>query len=81
MSVCAAALLAARPTLERRATAARDELLQALAAVAEGRDPLCVIRDPAKQNVDFGQRSLLMDQRQVEGNYAGGFGRAMAEVR
>jgi len=39
-----------------------------------------VIRDPAKQDVDFGQRSLLMDQRQKEGNYAGGFGRALAAV-
>ena len=53
---------------------------EALAAVAEGQDPLCVIRDPAEQDVDFAQRSLPMDQRQKEGNYAGGFGRAMAAV-
>jgi len=39
----------------------RRMLREALAAVAEGRDTLCVIRDPAKQDVDFGQRSLLMD--------------------
>ena len=58
----------------------RRMMREALAAVAEGRDPLCVIRDPAKQEVDFGQRSLLMDQRQKEGNYAGGFGSAMAAV-
>jgi hypothetical protein len=58
----------------------RRMLREALAAVAQGYDPLCVIREPAKQNVDFGQRSLLMDQRQKEGNYAGGFGRAVAAV-
>jgi hypothetical protein len=46
----------------------------------KGEDPLCVIRDPAKQNVDFSLRSLLMDQRQKEGNYAGGFGRASEVV-
>jgi len=58
----------------------RRMMREALAAIAQGQDPLCVIRDPAKQQVDFGQRSLLMDQRQREGNYAGGFGRAMAAV-
>jgi hypothetical protein len=54
---------------------------ESLAAVAAGKDPLCVIRDPAKENVDFRQQSMLMDQRQAEGNYAGGFGRELAAAR
>jgi 5,5'-dehydrodivanillate O-demethylase len=59
----------------------RRMMRESLAAVAAGKDPLCVIRDPAKENVDFRQQSMLMDQRQAEGNYAGGFGRELAAVR
>jgi 5,5'-dehydrodivanillate O-demethylase oxygenase subunit len=56
----------------------RRMLRESLAAIAAGKDPLCIIRDPAKQKVDFRQRSLLMDERQAEGNYAGGFGLELA---
>jgi 5,5'-dehydrodivanillate O-demethylase len=53
----------------------RRMMRESLAAVAEGRDPLCIIRDPARQLVDFPQKSTLMQQRQAEPNYAGGFAR------
>ena len=56
----------------------RRMMRESLTAVAEGRDPLCVIRDPAQQHVDFRQRATLMDHRQAEGNYAGGFGHELA---
>ena len=48
---------------------------EALAAIEEGKDPPCVIRDPAQQAVDFRQQAALMKERQAEGNYAGGFAR------
>ncbi len=53
----------------------RRMMREALAAIEEGKDPPCVIRDPAKQAVDFRQQASLMQQRQAEGNYAGGFAR------
>jgi len=56
----------------------RRMMRDSLAAVAAGGDPLCIIRDAAKQKVNFRQHSTLMDQRQSEGNYAGGFGRELA---
>jgi 5,5'-dehydrodivanillate O-demethylase len=59
----------------------RRLMRESLAAVAAGDDPLCLIRDPAHQKVDFRQQAALMDQRQAEGNYAGGFGRELAAVR
>jgi 5,5'-dehydrodivanillate O-demethylase oxygenase subunit len=37
----------------------RQMLSESLAAIAEGNDPYCVIRDPAKQNVDFAQKPTL----------------------
>ena len=59
----------------------RRMMRDSLAAVAQGKDPLCIIRDPASQNVDFRQQASLMDQRQAEGNYAGGFGRELTAAR
>lgn len=59
----------------------RRMMREALAAIEAGKDPLCIIRDPADENVDFRQQSMLMDQRQAEGNYAGGFGRELAAAR
>ena len=55
----------------------RRMLREAMAAVAAGEDPPFVIRDPTKQNIDFRQQATLMDHRQPEGNYAGGFGREL----
>jgi len=37
----------------------RQMLRESLNAIAEGKDPLCVIRDPAKQIVEFAQRPTL----------------------
>jgi 5,5'-dehydrodivanillate O-demethylase oxygenase subunit len=59
----------------------RRMMRESLAMVAAGGDPLCLIRDPSRQKVEFHQRASLMDQRQAEGNYAGGFGRDLAAVR
>jgi 5,5'-dehydrodivanillate O-demethylase len=59
----------------------RRMMREALAAIEAGKDPLCIIRDPADENVDFRQQSMLMDQRQAEGNSAGGFGRELAAAR
>jgi 5,5'-dehydrodivanillate O-demethylase len=59
----------------------RRMMRESLAMVAAGGDPLCLIRDPSQQKVEFRQQASLMDQRQAEGNYAGGFGRELAAVR
>jgi len=48
----------------------RQMMRQSLAAVAEGRDPLCVIREPAKQVIDFLQKSEHMHRGQADRNYA-----------
>jgi 5,5'-dehydrodivanillate O-demethylase oxygenase subunit len=58
----------------------RRMMREALAAIEQGKDPPCVIRDPAKQAVDFRQQASLMQQRQEEGNYAGGFAREREDV-
>ena len=54
----------------------RKMMRDSLTAIAESKDPLCVIRDPAKQKVDFNQKATLMDDRRDDPNYAGGFGAA-----
>jgi 5,5'-dehydrodivanillate O-demethylase oxygenase subunit len=53
----------------------RRMMRESLAAIEAGKDPLCVIRDPAQQAVEFRMQAALMQQRQEEGNYAGGFAR------
>ena len=55
--------------------AMRQMMRESLAAIAEGKDPLCIIRDPAMQNVDFAQKAALMVHRQAEGSYAGDLAR------
>jgi hypothetical protein len=59
----------------------RRMMRESLDAVAQGRDPLCVIRDPAKQNIDFMQKASMMQERQAEGNYAGGFAREVVAAK
>jgi 5,5'-dehydrodivanillate O-demethylase oxygenase subunit len=54
----------------------RKMMRDSLDAVAAGKDPLCIIRDPAQANVDFNQKATLMDERREEGEYAGGFHQA-----
>jgi 5,5'-dehydrodivanillate O-demethylase len=51
----------------------RRMMKESLALIEQGKDPLCVIRDPAKQCIDFPQKSDLMQQRQADPSYAGGF--------
>jgi LigXa C-terminal domain like len=48
----------------------RQMMREALAAVAEGKDPLGVIRDDAHQIIDFPQKSSMMEQRQADVDYA-----------
>lgn len=48
----------------------RRMMKDSLAAIELGRDPLCVIRDPAKQHVSFAQRSTMMSARQDDVSYA-----------
>jgi 5,5'-dehydrodivanillate O-demethylase len=59
----------------------RQMMRKSLAAVAEGRDPLCLIRDPAMRVVNFQQQSTMMKERQVDADYALGFSRATREAR
>jgi 5,5'-dehydrodivanillate O-demethylase len=50
----------------------RQMLREGLAAVAEDKDPPCVIRDPALQAIDFPQQSSMMTKKQegvVYGRY------------
>ena len=54
----------------------RKMMRDALAAVKNGDDPFGVIRDPAKQNVDFRQKAAAMNERRDTGDYAGGLGQA-----
>ena len=53
----------------------RKMMRESLALIAQGKDPLCIIRDPAEQNVNFGQRAAGMQQRQEGANYAAGITR------
>ncbi len=51
----------------------RKMMRESLAAVAQGSDPLCIIRDPAEQAVEFRQQASLMQQRQDGVFYARAF--------
>ncbi len=53
----------------------RRMMRDAMAAVQRGEDPPGVIRDPAKQNIEFVQRSSLMSQSSQGADYALGFTR------
>jgi hypothetical protein len=43
---------------------------ESLAAVEQGKDPLGIIRDAAKQAICFPQRSSMMQERQADVSYA-----------
>jgi len=47
----------------------RKMLRESLALIEDGKDPLCVIRDPARQKIIFPQKSSMMEQRQDHLNY------------
>ena len=48
----------------------RQMMRESLAAVAARCDPLCIIRDPTKQIVDFQQHATMMVQKQPDVGYA-----------
>jgi 5,5'-dehydrodivanillate O-demethylase len=48
----------------------REMMREALAAVAAGQDPPAIVRDPARQLIDFPQQSEHMRQRQADVTYA-----------
>lgn len=58
----------------------RKMMRESLAAVAQGSDPLCVIRDPAQQAVEFRQQASLMQQRQTGVAYDRAFSKESADA-
>jgi len=53
--------------------AMRQMMRESLELVAAGKDPLCVIRDPAKQNVDFPVQATMTEQVQDDIEYGRNF--------
>jgi len=53
--------------------AMRQMMRESLAAVEEGKDPLCIIRDPSRQKIDFPQKSTMMAQKSKDADYTLGF--------
>ena len=49
---------------------------EALADIAAGRDPLAIIRDPAKQFVELAFKSEMMKERVADAHYSAGFHQA-----
>jgi 5,5'-dehydrodivanillate O-demethylase oxygenase subunit len=59
----------------------RKMMRESLAAVAAGKDPLCVIRDTAKQNIDFQRNAGSFQEKRDDVGYVEGYGeRTQAEV-
>ena len=54
----------------------RKMMRESLAAVARGEDPLCIIRDPARQNVDFQQSAGSFQEKRADVGYSLGYGAA-----
>ena len=52
----------------------RKMMRESLAAVAAGKDPLCVIRDPAGQKVDFQRNAGSFQEKREDVGYALGYG-------
>jgi len=52
----------------------RQMMREALEAVAQGRDPLCLIRDPAQQIVNFPQKSTMVKEKREDVGYLRGYG-------
>jgi 5,5'-dehydrodivanillate O-demethylase len=59
----------------------RQMMRESLALVAAGKDPLCVIRDPAKQRVDFQRNAGSFQEKREDVGYALGYAdRTQAEA-
>jgi 5,5'-dehydrodivanillate O-demethylase len=52
----------------------RKMMRESLAAVAAGNDPLCVIRDAAKQNIDFQRNAGSFQEKRDDVGYVLGYG-------
>jgi hypothetical protein len=48
----------------------RAMMRESLAALKAGKDPLCIIRDPAKQTIAFDQKSSMLESRQDDADYS-----------
>ena len=48
----------------------RQMLRESLAALKDGDDPLCIIRDPEKQIIRFPQKSSMLEERQLDADYS-----------
>jgi hypothetical protein len=59
----------------------RKMMRESLAALAAGKDPLCVIRDAAKQNIDFQRNAGSFQEKRDDVGYVLGYGeRTQAEA-
>ena len=52
---------------------------ESLEAIAQGKDPLCIIRDPAQQKIDFPQKSTMMEKKQQDVGYALGMSKDLQD--
>jgi 5,5'-dehydrodivanillate O-demethylase oxygenase subunit len=59
--------------------AMRQMMRESLAAIAQGKDPLCIIRDPEKQNIDFPQKSTMMQTKRQDVGYALGMSKDLQD--
>lgn len=57
----------------------RKMMRESLALIEQGKDPLCIIRDPAQQTIDFPQKSSMMETRQQGVGYALGMSKGLQE--
>jgi len=60
--------------------AMRQMMRESLAAVAEGKDPLCIIRDPAKQRVDFPVQASMTKETNDDVGYGLGYGKEVEKT-
>jgi 5,5'-dehydrodivanillate O-demethylase oxygenase subunit len=51
----------------------RQMMRESFAAIEAGKDPLCIIRDPAQQKIVFPQKSTMMAQKSKDADYTLGF--------
>jgi len=59
--------------------AMRQMMRESLAAIAQGKDPLCIIRNAGEQNVDFPQKSTMMQSKQQDVGYALGMSKELQD--
>jgi len=57
----------------------RRMMRESLALIEQGKDPLHIIRDPAKQKIDFPQKSSMMETKQDGVGYALGMSKGLQD--